>query len=473
MAELKFYNTLSKKLEVFKPLSPERVTIYYCGPTVYWTQHIGNLRGGFCADSIYRVLRYFGYRAVMARNYTDVGHLSSDGDAGEDKIEKGAKREGLDPEAIANKYIKIYEADTAALNFLEPDYKPRATAHIPEMIAMVKTLLDKGFAYATPLAIYFSVAKFPDYTALSGQKLDENLSGAGRGEVSDPDKRASADFALWFFKAGTHANAIQTWVSPFISPLVADGRGFPGWHIECSAMSKRYLGDTLDLHLGGIEHIPVHHTNEIAQSESANGVKFVDYWLHNEHLLINNEKMSKSQGTAYSLDEIRTKGFSPLALRFLFLGAHYRSRQNFTWEALASSQKALDGLRARLGVLEKDGGSVDKSAKERFLEALAEDANLPRALAVAYETLKDENIVGRDRSATLLDFDKVLGLDLDKSWEKSAILDLPVEIEELFKKREIARSNKDFTEADRLRQEIEKRGYIIQDGSGKTAIKPV
>ncbi|HTW96541.1 MAG TPA: class I tRNA ligase family protein, partial [Candidatus Methylomirabilis sp.] len=275
MEKLYLYNTLGRKKEEFKPIKKGQATFYYCGPTVYWVQHIGNLRGSFCADIVHRTLEYLGYKVKMVRNYTDVGHLVSDEDSGEDKMEKGARREGLDPKEIAEKYIAVYEQDTKDLNILEPWRKPRATKHIKEMQAMVKTLLEKGFAYATPLAIYFDVAKFPNYTALSGQNLEKNIIGEGSGDVNDPAKKHARDFALWFFRAGVHANALQFWKSPFKSPLVKAGEGFPGWHIECSAMSKKYLGDTLDIHMGGIEHIPVHHTNEIAQSEAANGVKFV------------------------------------------------------------------------------------------------------------------------------------------------------------------------------------------------------
>src|SRR4030042_2920350 len=341
---LKLYNTLNSKREEIKPLKDKKVNMYYCGPTVYWTQHIGNLRVMFCADLVVRVLKYLGYKVKFVRNYTDVGHLTSDEDLGEDKMEKGAKREGLKPQQIADKYIKIYEQDTAKLNLGEPNVKPRATKYIKEMIKIVQVLLDKGFAYTTDLAVYFDVTKAQNYNQLSGQNLDEQIKGAGTGEVEDPQKKHPADFALWFFKAGRHQNALQTWTSPFKSPLVEKGQGFPGWHIECSAMSKKNLGNTFDIHMGGIEHIPVHHTNEIAQSESANGVKFVNYWLHNEHLTVNSGKMAKSEGTSFSLQEVEDKGFQPLVLRYFFLQAQYRSKQNFTWESLQASQTGLERI---------------------------------------------------------------------------------------------------------------------------------
>ena len=282
------------------------------------------------------------------------------------------------------------------------------------MITMVQTLIDKGFAYFTPLAVYFETSKAEDYTRLSGQKLEENISGAGVGDLQDPQKRNPADFVLWFFKAGKHKNALQHWPSPFKSPPVENGEGFPGWHIECSAMSKRYLGDTIDMHMGGIEHIPVHHTNEIAQSESANGVRFVNYWLHNEHLTVDGKKMAKSEGTAFSLAEVAEKGFSPITLRYFFLQAHYRSKQNFTWEALESAQKGFEHLYNQIRILKSPIGDIDKDFKNKFLEAINDDFNIPQAVALIPELLKS-NLKNEDKLATLFEFDKVLGLELEKS----------------------------------------------------------
>ena len=296
---MKLFNTLSRSKEEFIPISQGRVLFYHCGPTVYWTQHIGNLRGMMMGDLLRRSLEFCGYVVKHVRNYTDVGHLTSDSDTGEDKMEKGAKREGMTPEKIAKKYIDIFESDTKALNLLEPTFKPRATEYIAQMIDIISVLLEKGFAYTTDLAVYFDVTKFSTYTQLSHQQMDKIQEGAGKADVSDPRKIHAADFALWFFKAGVHSNALQVWKSPFQSLLVRDGVGFPGWHIECSAMSKALLGTTIDIHLGGVEHIPVHHTNEIAQSEGASGAPFVHYWLHNEHLLAGDKKMAKSEGTGF------------------------------------------------------------------------------------------------------------------------------------------------------------------------------
>jgi cysteinyl-tRNA synthetase len=414
---MQLYNTLTRKKEEFKPIKEGEVLFYQCGPTVYSTQHIGNLRAAVLGDIICRAFIYNGYEVKFARNYTDVGHLVSDGDEGEDKMGKGAKKEGLSPTQIADKYIKIYEDDNKDLNNLVPTYRPRATEYINEMQAMVQVLLDKGFAYTTPLAIYFDISKVKDYTKLSGQILEENREGAGTGDVEDSEKRNSADFAIWFFRAGVHENAIQFWPSPFTSPLVENGNGFPGWHIECSAMSKALLGNTLDVHMGGIEHVPVHHTNEIAQSESANGVSLSNYWLHNEHLMVNNGKMSKSNGTGYLLAEVKEKYFNPLALRYFFLQAHYRSKQNFTWEAMQSAQNGYNRLINNISALGTAVGKIDSKFKNEFTEKISNDFNSPQALALTFSVLKSD-LTNEDKLATILDFDKVLGLNLKNAQNK-------------------------------------------------------
>ena len=499
---MKLYNTYTKKLEEFKPIRKGEVRLYHCGPTVYWTQHIGNLRGMFCADLAVRVFRYLDYEVKHVRNYTDVGHLTSDEDEGEDKMEKRARLEKLKPEEIAEKYIKIFEQDTQELNMLEPNVKPKATEHIQEMIDMVQALLDKGYAYSTDLAVYFDISKAKDYTKLSGQILEKNIQGAGKSEVSDLQKKHPRDFALWFFKAGAHKNALQHWPSPFNSKLVENGRGFPGWHIECSAMSKKYLGNTLDIHMGGIEHIPVHHTNEIAQSESANGVKFTNYWLHNEHLLVNNKKMAKSEGTGYSLSEIKEKGFNPLSLRYLFLTAHYRSKLNFTWKSLEASENALNRLCDFVSFMrefhspneaerseavepkmqdlhmrchspaetmapsdenERSSASYRKLSfyEEKFQNALENNFDTPKALAIIWEMIKSKELSYENKKTALLKFDKVLGLGLDKITTKE--IKISDEVKKLIEQREEARGNKDWERADELREEIKKSGHIFED----------
>jgi len=457
---LKLYNTLSRQKEEFKPIKKGSVSFYHCGPTVYWIQHIGNLRGMFCADIAVRVLKYLDYQVKFVRNYTDVGHLTSDADQGEDKMEKAARQEKTDPQTIAKKYIKIFEQDTKDLNLLEPDEKPRATQYIEQMIEMTQTLLDKKYAYQTDLAIYFDISKAKDYGQLSGQDPKDKLQDAGKAKVSDSDKKNPADFALWFFKKGKHENALQTWDSPW-------GQGFPGWHIECSVMAKKYLGDTIDIHMGGIEHIPIHHSNEIAQSEATNQVKFVNYWLHNEHLLVDNKKMAKSEQTGYSLSEIKEKGFNPLALRYLFLQAHYRSKQNFTWDLMEAAQKGFNGLIEQIKKTGSKKGKVNQDYKKDFIEKISDDFNIPQVLALVQKLLKSDLSSG-DKLATILDFDKVLGLNLDKIEEKT----IPAEIQELTKQREQARQSKDWDKADQIRKQIEDKGFQIEDTSEKSEIRP-
>lgn len=472
MTNLKLYNTLTRRLEEFKPLDLGKIKLYHCGPTVYWTQHIGNLRGMTMGDLIVRSFKYFGYETKHARNYTDVGHLTGDnlGDAdlGDDRMEKSARRESLSPDQIAKKYILQFENDTQKLNLLEPDFKPRATEFIQPMIEMIKTLLQKGFAYETDLAVYFDVLKFPDYAKLSRQNLGKMQKDAGKGEVSDPKKKSPFDFSLWFFRAGAHQNALQHWPSPFHSKLVENGVGFPGWHLECSVMSKTLLGETLDMHLGGVEHIPIHHTNEIAQSEAASGKKFVNYWLHNEHLLVDNRKMAKSEGTGYCLQEIIDRGFEPLALRYLFLTAHYRSKQNFTWEAMKNAETSFKEMKNKVSALlaqarpQLIASKPAEKLKAKFENALKNDLNLPVGLACAWEVFAS-TISPEEKLSLIFGFDKVLGLKLDEVRPRQTLSAIPKNIESFVKEREAARKNKDFKKSDELRQKIEALGFEIQD----------
>ncbi len=454
--KVKVYNTLGREKQEFKPIKDGQVLMYHCGPTVYWTQHIGNMRGMVMADLIRRSFEYQNYQVKFVRNYTDVGHLTSDSDTGEDKMERAAKRDNLSPDQIAEKYIKIFETDTQELNIQEPNFKPRATQMIPEIIAMVQTLLDKGFAYATDLAVYFDISKAKDYTKLSGQKMEKNITDAGKGDVSDDQKKNSADFALWFFKAGVHEQALQFWPSPFHSNLVSNGQGFPGWHIECSAMIKKFLGDTIDIHMGGIEHVPVHHTNEITQSESANGVEFVRYWLHNEHLTVDNKKMAKSEGTSYALADVKEKGFSPMALRYFFLSAHYRSKQNFTWESLKAAASGLKKLQKQILKLEKKIGQVNKDFQEKFIEKINDDFNIPASLAVGQELLKSD-LSPANKLATILNFDKVWGLNLNKIKKENK--KIPAKNIELAEQSNQARLQSDYQKADELRSLSANQGY--------------
>jgi len=450
---MKLYNTLTRKIEEFKPIEDKKIRFYHCGPTVYWVQHIGNLRAMTWADFIRRSFIYFGYKVKFVRNYTDVGHLTSDEDEGEDKMEKGAKREGLTPKQIADKYIKIFEDDCRALNILEPDYKPRASEYIKQMQKMIQTLLDQGFAYITSLAVVYDISKFEGYNKLNHQKLELNLKGAGKGTVEDPEKKHFADFNLWVFKKGVHKNALQTWPSPW-------GEGFPGWHIECSVMAKTILGDTIDIHMGGIEHITVHHTNEIAQSEAANKVSFAHHWIHNEHLNVDDEKMAKSKGTGYTLKEIVDRGFDPLVLRYFFLSAHYRSKQNFTWEALKSAQESLNKLRNIVLNLKSQKNPAspiflkNNSFCQRFADTLSNDFQIPQATAVMWKMLKSD-ISENEKYNLLMDFDKVFGLAFGQTAEEK----IPKEIKKLEDQRLQARKLGDYKKADELRLQIKSKGY--------------
>jgi len=470
---MQIYNTLSRSLEEFKPIEKNKIRFYHCGPTVYWVQHIGNMRAMVWADFIRRSLVYLGYDVDFVRNYTDVGHLVSDEDTGEDKMEKGAKREGLTPDEIASKYIGIFNQDIALLNTLPPNHTPRATEYIGQMIDMIKILVEKKHAYITDFAIYFDVSTFLKYNELNKQKMELNKQGLGKGTIDDSQKKHFADFALWFFKKGVHKNALQTWESPW-------GVGFPGWHIECSAMAKQILGNTIDIKMGGVDHISVHHTNEIAQSESANRVPYCHYWIHNEMLVENNSKMAKSSGKVATLEEVIKKGFDPLDLRYFFMSAHYRSKQNFTWEALKAAREGYINLKKQIthftrpsviptkvglpckGIQNKvDPVSLHGMTKEysnRFKKYISNDFQIPQALALLWEVIKSD-LLPNDKLDLILDFDNVFGLKLNDVREDI----IPQEIIDLADKRLIAKQQQDYIKADELRQLIEEKGYRIED----------
>jgi cysteinyl-tRNA synthetase len=475
MKDIYLTNTLTKNKELFSPINPGTVGMYHCGPTVYWDQHIGNMRAMVISDIARRTFEYNGYHVNFVRNYTDVGHLTGDNigdpDIGEDKMDKAAKRENLSPDKIADKYIKGFDNDIVSLNVIPPTHATRATHYISDMINMVQDLLDKGFAYTTPHAVYFDVKKFPNYTKLSSQKLEHLEAGEGHGTVTDSDKHDPHDFALWVFKTGVHANALQTWESPFTSGLVENGRGFPGWHIECSAMSKHHLGPTFDIHMGGIEHIPIHHTNEIAQSECANGAHFVNYWLHNEHLLVDNGKMSKSEGTSYTMSDIHKNGYESLVLRYFFLQSNYRSKQNFTWDGLEASQTALRKLQSYISRID-EVGKISKEYREQFHTMINDDLNTAGALAIVWELVKNPDFSESDKKATILDFDQVLGLRLDEI-EPETDIEIPDHIQKLLNEREIARGKKDWHTSDLIRNEITALGYALKDTDDGQKVKKI
>ncbi len=484
---MKLFNTLTKKIEEFVPRDPKLVTLYSCGPTVYDYAHIGNFRTYTMTDVLVRTLTYLGYQVKYVSNITDVGHLVSDSDTGEDKLEKGAKREGKTAWDVAKFYTEAFLKDSKKLNLLAPDVRPKPTEHIPQQITMVRTLMDKGFAYTIDDGVYFDTSKFSEYGVLTGQNIEDLKAGA-RVEVN-PQKRNPTDFALWKFsysgglapRPGLRApqgwalslKRDMEWPSPW-------GVGFPGWHIECSTMSRKYLGDQIDIHTGGADLIPIHHTNEIAQSEAATGLSpFVRYWVHGQFILINGEKMAKSKGNFYRLSDIEEKHIDPLALRYLYLTAHYRAFLNFTWEALSGAQKALEELRTAISnfqfpISKRNTLSNEKLEKvdayrKKFDNALTNDLNMPQALAVVWEVVKS-NIPSQDKYDLLMDFDEVLGLGLAQSTINNKQSTIPKEIEDLMKKREALRKEAKFTEADEVRKHIESQGYSLEDTSNGTHV---
>jgi len=456
MAVIKLYNTLTREKEVFTPITPGQVGFYSCGPTVYFYPHIGNMRAYVLSDSLRRMFEYNGLKVKQIINITDVGHLVSDEDEGEDKVEKEARAEGKSAEEIIKFYTDAFMADLADLNIETADtIFPRATLHIPEQIAIIKTLEAKGFTYQTSDGLYFDTAKYPKYTELA--KLDLAGQKAGARVAVNPEKKNPTDFALWKFSPKTGDARLQEWESLW-------GLGFPGWAIECSAMSSKYLGNHFDIHTGGIDHIPVHHTNERAQSECANG-EFVNYWLHNNFITVDGEKMSKSLGNIYRLADLTAKGFSPLAYRYWLLTASYHRQVNFTFDALTSAETAYKRLINTLAEIKNKNdraGKIEENYKAKFTEAINDDLDTPTALVIIWDLLKDENIVPADKLATVLDFDRFLGLRLAEALEP-ADLDLPEEVKNLVAQREIARQNKDYTKSDELREEIKRLGYTLDD----------
>ncbi len=449
MSELFLYNTLSRQLEKFMPIDEGSVGLYTCGPTVYNFAHIGNLRTYLFEDVLKRTLRYNGYGVKHVMNITDVGHLVGDMDGGEDKMEEGSKREGRSAWEIAEFYTAAFRKDLAALNIVEPDIWCKATDNIPEQIALVKTLEEKGYAYKASDGVYFDTSKFPQYNKLSHLNLDELQEGA-RVEKNE-SKKNTTDFALWKFSPQGQKRQME-WESPW-------GIGFPGWHIECSAMSLKYLGKNLDIHCGGIDHINVHHTNEIAQSEAATGEKFFNYWMHGAFLNIaGGKKMAKSDGNFLTIDNaFIQKGINPLAYRYAMLSVHYRKPMEYSEEIIKNAENGLNHLRHQVSDLGAEVGEINKEYKYRFLEAINDDLNLPQSLAVVSEMLKSK-LSNADKLATIIDFDSVLGLELVEK--------IPDEILALANEREEARASKDWSRSDELRQVIEEQGYLLKDGPG-------
>jgi len=461
MAKLYLTNTLTRRKEEFTPLNPPSVGLYTCGMTVYSYSHIGHGRKYVVDDVLKRTLTSFGYRVEHVQNVTDVGHLSSDADSGEDKMEKGAKKTGKTVWDVAKFFTDNFYTSMDKLNIIRPDVVCKATDHIKEQIELVSRILQNGYAYDTPEAVYFDVEKFKGYGEIFGQKL-EDKKVAVRDEVkSGEHKKHPMDFALWFKRTGRFANHTMHWDSPW-------GDGFPGWHIECSAMSMKYLGEQFDIHTGGEDHISIHHPNEIAQAEAATGKHpFVKYWLHSAFLTVDGKKMSKSLDNFYTVDDVVKKGFDPISLRYFYLTAHYRKPLNFTWDALKASQNSLVRLREKVLSL-KDGQrktlSNEKLIKideyrESFMAAVGDDLNTPQALSVVWEVLAS-NIPGVDKYDLITSFDEVLGLTLTKS--KTAFK-TPKAVLDLVDKREKLRKDGKFDQADKIRQEIESQGFNLKD----------
>ena len=445
-----FYNTLTKKKELFKSLEQKKVKMYSCGPTVYKDATIGNMRTNLFQDTLRRVLEYNGYEVKQVMNITDVGHLVSDGDEGEDKMLKSAREEHKTPMEIAEHYTKLFFKDLERLNVETPEVICKATDHIKEMLEMVQKIIENGYAYETSTAIYFDVSKLDEYGILSGINLREQKAGA-RVEV-DPEKRNSYDFALWIKAPENH---LMKWDSPW-------GPSYPGWHIECSAMSQKYLGEVFDIHTGGIDLIPTHHENEIAQSKGACGKIPAHYWMHGEYLLINGGKMSKSLGNVYLLDDIIKRGYDPLVYRLFNFSCHYKGKLNFTWEGIEAASTALtrlrDGYQKHLTGMADVDGTIISEIENKFHQAINDDLNMPLAMSAVWEAVKYQD--KSPKIAKLLEkFDTVLGLKITEKKEE----EIPQEILELVEQRKVARNEKNWTESDRLRDLIAQKGYSVKD----------
>ncbi|UCD21062.1 MAG: cysteine--tRNA ligase [archaeon] len=452
---LKLYNTLTRKKEEFKPIRKGFAGIYSCGPTVYWFQHIGNLRAYVAWDILKRVLKYDGYKVKHVMNVTDVGHLTSDQDEGEDKVEKAAKKEGKSASEITHYYFDVFSRDFSKLNLLNPEIWAWATKHISEQIDLIKKLEKKGLTYRTSDGIYFDTSKFKQYGKLG--KIKKETLQAGK-RITLKEKKNKTDFALWKFshKPGLRQ---QEWRSPW-------GIGFPGWHLECSAMSMKYLGEHFDIHTGGEEHIPIHHQNEIAQSEAATGKKFVNYWLHLRWLLFSGEKMSKSKGIMYTITALEKKGYNPLSYRYFCLTGHYRTQLNFTFKNLDNAQKTYFRLKNIISELKDDKKLNERYLKE-FQKAINNDLDTPKALQVLWKLVRDKKAPGKVR--TIKKIDEVFGLDLFKQ-ERFAI---PKKVLDLIKEREKARKEKNFKKADKLREQLKKFGYSLDDTGKGTKIRRI
>ncbi|MBP7832849.1 MAG: cysteine--tRNA ligase [Candidatus Levybacteria bacterium] len=450
---MKLYNTKTRSIEEFEPLDLKTAKMYACGPTVYDYAHIGHMRK-YIGDDILRRTLAKQWEVNHVMNVTDVGHLSSDSDHGEDKMEKGAKKFNKSVLEIARFFEEDFLKSIKRVNVLTPTTIARATEHIDDQIALIEELVKKGFTYQTDEAIYFDVSKFPGYTNLSKQDLDDKLTGARDEVIIDRSKKNPADFVLWFFTIGRFKDHVLRWESPW-------GTGFPGWHIECSAMAMRYLGPTIDIHTGGVDHISIHHTNEIAQSECATGVEFVRFWIHHEHLRVEGEKMSKSLGNFITVKDLEQKGFNPLTFRYLTFQTHYRAEMNFTWEALEASQTALEKLYEVAAELKDFNKFSDIDYIGSFMDALNQDLNMPKAVSIMWEMVRSAKVEDSVKATTLQEMDEVLGLSIFENSKKR--LSIPPHIMRMVEERDLYKRNRQYTQADHARNKIEKLGYVLKD----------
>ena len=461
--DIYFYNTLTKKKEVFIPLNKEEVRIYSCGPTVYKDATIGNMRTNIFQDVLRRVLRYNGYKIKHAMNITDVGHLVSDGDEGEDKMIKSAREEHKTPLEIAEHYTQLFFNDLKSLNIETPEIVCKATDHIQDMLEYVKQLIENGFAYETSTAIYFDVSKLDKYPILTNVDVENQKAGA-RVDI-DPEKRNPYDFALWIKAPENH---LMKWDSPW-------GPSYPGWHIECSAMGQKYLGEQFDIHTGGIDLIPTHHENEIAQSKGKCGKIPARYWMHGEYLLINGGKMSKSLGNVYLLSDIINKGYDPLVYRLFTYSCTYRNKLNFTWEGIDATSKALNRLREgyqkHLLGTEDVTDEILNEYERKFHEAINDDLNMPQAISVVWDVIKN-NVKSRKFAELLDKFDSVLGIKISEKPAEEKV-EIPSEILQIAEERKVARREKDWTKSDELRNLIIQKGYEVKDTKNGQKIEKI
>lgn len=451
MQDIHLYNTKTRTIETFRPLKEGHVSLYHCGPTVYNFAHIGNMRAYVFADTLRRMLEWNGFLVNQVINITDVGHLVSDADEGEDKMVLGVKREGVSVEDIIKRYSNAFYDDLKLLNIKPAHHFPRATEHIPEQIALIKKLEEQGYTYITADGVYFDTSKFPHYADFA--HLD--IKGLSAGErINIGDKHNYTDFALWKFYTG-EGERLQEWDSPW-------GKGFPGWHIECSAMSMKYLGETLDIHTGGIDHIPVHHTNEIAQSECATGHTFANYWMHVAFMNVDNQKMSKSLGNTYRITELAQFGVSPLGYRYWLLTSNYRTQANFTKQAAFAAQASYDRLRKEIARLPQNSDELpDQGILDTATQYINNDLGTAKVIALIHEVLASNATKDARMRNTIIKIDELLGLDLGGwSEEKVEILE---EISALLHARATARAEKNWKESDRIRDELLAKGYIVKD----------